>query len=145
MGNTKLTRSDIIDLIKDRAEKERLGIWNVNSADEKNFREVLNEFYQDKGKDEYTLTLVHATKNKECAESAKELLREMKDALEAGEVYSPVYKNMDKESDELQQNIEEEENKELKETAKENGEKDEDDGPCEDPFLNASFGPGRMV
>lgn len=140
----KLTRSDIIDLIKDRAERERLGIWNVNSADEKNFRETLNEFYQDNGQEEYTLTLVHASRNKECAESAKELLREMKDALEAGEVYSPVYKNMDKESDEREAGIEEEENKELKENDKEYGE-EEEDGPCEDPFLNASFGPSRIV
>ena len=145
MANAKLTRSDIIDLIKDRAEKERLGIWNVNSADEKNFREALNEFYQNNSQEEYRLTLVHATKDRACEESAKELLREMKDAIEAGEVYSPIYKEMDRETDELQKNIAEEEDKEHKETAKENGERDEDDGPCEDPFLNASFGPGRMV
>lgn len=143
MANAKLTRSDIIDLIKDRAERERLGIWNVNSADEKNFREALNEFYQDNGQEEYTLTLVHASRNKECAESAKELLREMKDAIESGEVYSPVYKEMDKESDEREAGIEEEENKELKENDAEYGE-EEEDGPCEDPFLNASFGP-RIV
>ena len=144
MANAKLTRSDIIDLIKDRAERERLGIWNVNSEDEKAFRETLNEFYQNNGQEEYRLTLVHATRDKACEESAKELLREMKDAIESGEVYSPVYKEMDRESDEREAGIEEEENKELKENDAEYGE-EEEDGPCEDPFLNASFGPGRMV
>ena len=67
----------------------------------------------------------------------------MKDAIESGEVYSPVYKEMDKESDEREAGIEEEENKELKENDAEYGE-EEEDGPCEDPFLNASFGP-RIV